>query len=313
MSHQKIKQLIDTVNHVIVGKDTQVRLLAAALLARGHVLLEDLPGMGKTVLAKTLAQAIGGSFHRLQFTSDLLPSDVVGLHYFNPKTSEFELRRGPVFTDVLLADEINRATPRTQSGLLECMEERQATIEGLTLPLPSTLFVMATQNPIESEGTYPLPEAQLDRFLFRISLGYGSRDDAREILRRFRSDAPLEKVEPVISVQEITEIQREVQLIHVSEAVENYVIDLTEATRQHKAVEVGISPRAMLALVRSAQAIAYIEGRNFVLPDDVKQVAPALFTHRMQLTMEAELHVTEGEVVEEILHTVPTPVEEGVR
>ncbi|MCK9905354.1 AAA family ATPase, partial [Frankia sp. Cpl3] len=169
------KLLIETVNRVIVGKETQVRLLVAAMLARGHVLLEDLPGMGKTVLAKTLAQAIGGSFNRLQFTSDLLPSDVVGLHYFNPKTSEFELRRGPVFTDVLLTDEINRATPRTQSGLLECMEERQATIEGVTLPIPSTLFVMATQNPIESEGTYPLPEAQLDRFLFRLSLGYGSR------------------------------------------------------------------------------------------------------------------------------------------
>ncbi|NGQ95985.1 MoxR family ATPase [Brevibacillus sp. SYP-B805] len=313
MSPSKTQLLIETVSRVMVGKEEQIRLLVAALLARSHVLLEDLPGMGKTMLAKTLAQAIGGTFHRLQFTSDLLPSDVVGLHYFNPQTSAFELRRGPVFTNVLLADEINRATPRTQSGLLECMEERQATIEGVTLPLPAVFFVIATQNPIESEGTYPLPEAQLDRFLLRLSLGYGTRDDAREILRRFRGDSPLARIEPVVSIDEIAAMQREVQEIHVSEAVEEYVIDLTEASRAHKAVEVGISPRAMLALVRSAQALAYIAGRGYVLPDDVKQVVPALFTHRLQLSLEAELHVTEAEVVNEILRSVPTPVEEGVR
>jgi MoxR-like ATPase len=312
MSHSKIQALLDNMNRVIVGKEQQVRLLVTALLARGHVLLEDLPGMGKTVLAKALALSIGGTYNRLQFTSDLLPSDVVGLHYFNPKTNEFELRRGPVFADILLADEINRATPRTQSGLLECMEERQVTIEGVTLPLSPTLLVLATQNPIESEGTYPLPEAQLDRFLFRLSLGYGSKQDAREILRRFRSQTPLEQVAPVISVEEIAAIQREVQTIHVSPAVEDYVIDLTEATRSHRSVEVGISPRAMLALVRAAQAVAYIDGRGYVLPDDVKQVAPALCTHRIRLSMEAELHVTEREVIEEILHTVPAPVEEGV-
>lgn len=309
MSHQNVQALMEAVNRVIVGKEDQVKLLVTALLARGHVLLEDLPGMGKTVLAKTLAQAIGGTYNRLQFTSDLLPSDVVGLHYFNPKTSEFELRRGPVFADVLLADEINRATPRTQSGLLECMEERQATIEGITLPLPSTLLVLATQNPIESEGTYPLPEAQLDRFLFKLSLGYGNREDAREILRRFREASPLEEVKPVISVEEIAAIQQEVRSIHVSTAVEDYVLDLTEATRTHRSIEIGISPRAMLALVRAAQAYAYLEGRRFVLPDDVKQVVPALCTHRITLSMEAELHVTEREVIEEILHTVQAPVE----
>jgi MoxR-like ATPase len=309
MSHQNVQSLMEAVNRVVVGKEQQVRLLVVALLARGHVLLEDLPGMGKTVLAKSLAQAIGGTYNRLQFTSDLLPSDVVGLHYFNPKTNEFELRRGPVFADVLLADEINRATPRTQSGLLECMEERQATIEGVTLPLPPTLLVLATQNPIESEGTYPLPEAQLDRFLFKLSLGYGSREDAREILRRFREASPLENVHPVISVEEIAAIQKEVQAVHVSQAVEDYVLDLTEATRAHRSVEIGISPRAMLALVRAAQSFAYVEGRSYVLPDDVKQVAPALCTHRIRLSMEAELHVTEAEVIDEILHTVPTPVE----
>jgi MoxR-like ATPase len=309
MSHQNVQSLMEAVNRVVVGKEQQVRLLVVALLARGHVLLEDLPGMGKTVLAKSLAQAIGGTYNRLQFTSDLLPSDVVGLHYFNPKTNEFELRRGPVFADVLLADEINRATPRTQSGLLECMEERQATIEGVTLPLPPTLLVLATQNPIESEGTYPLPEAQLDRFLFKLSLGYGSREDAREILRRFREASPLENVHPVISVEEIAAIQKEVQAVHVSQAVEDYVLDLTEATRAHRSVEIGISPRAMLALVRASQSFAYVEGRSYVLPDDVKQVAPALCTHRIRLSMEAELHVTEAEVIDEILHTVPTPVE----
>jgi MoxR-like ATPase len=312
MTHRPLDTLLESVNRVIVGKEPQIRLLVTALLARGHVLLEDLPGMGKTVLAKTLAQAIGGTYNRVQFTADLLPSDVVGLHVFNQQTSEFELRRGPVFADVLLADEINRATPRTQSGLLECMEERQVTIEGVTLPLPPTLLVIATQNPIESEGTYPLPEAQLDRFLFRLSLGYGSREDAREILRRFRTGSPLEQVEPVISVDEIAAMQRDVTAVHVSPAVEEYIIDLTEATRRHRSVETGLSPRAMLALLRSAQAAAYLDGRTYVLPDDVKAVFPALSVHRIRLSMEAELHVTEQEVIDDILKSVAAPVEEGV-
>lgn len=312
MTHPTLDSLLHAVSRVIVGKESQIRLLVTAMLARGHVLLEDLPGMGKTVLAKTLAQAIGGSYNRLQFTADLLPSDVVGLHVFNQRTSEFELRKGPVFADILLADEINRATPRTQSGLLECMEERQVTIEGVTLPLPSTMLVIATQNPIESEGTYPLPEAQLDRFLFKLSLGYGTREDAKEILRRFRSTSPLEDIEPVITVEQIAALQREVTTVHVSQAVEDYVIDLTEATRQHRSVEVGISPRAMLALLRSAQAYAFVSGRTYVLPDDVKAVFPSLAAHRIRLSMEAELHVTEQEVVEQILTSVPAPVEESV-
>lgn len=312
MTHPALDSLLTSVNRVIVGKEDQVRLLVTALLARGHVLLEDLPGMGKTVLAKTLAQAIGGTYNRLQFTADLLPSDVVGLHVFNQRTSEFELRKGPVFADVLLADEINRATPRTQSGLLECMEERQVTIEGVTLPLPSTMLVIATQNPIESEGTYPLPEAQLDRFLFRLSLGYGTREDAKEILRRFRSTSPLETVQPVISVEQIAALQKEVTAVHVSQAVEDYVIDLTEATRSHRSVDVGISPRAMLALLRAAQAYAFVSGRAYVLPDDVKAVFPSLAVHRIRLSMEAELHVTEQEVVAQIMSSVPAPVEESV-
>ncbi|RNB87030.1 MoxR family ATPase [Brevibacillus fluminis] len=313
MHAEKVQQLLHSINSVIVGKETEVRLLIAGLLARGHVLLEDLPGMGKTVLARTLAQSIGGAFQRLQFTSDLLPSDVVGLHFFNPKTGNFELRRGPVFADVLLADEINRATPRTQSGLLECMEERQATIEGVSLPLPEAFFVIATQNPIESEGTYPLPEAQLDRFLFRLSLGYGTRTDSLAIMRRFRTDSPLDDVQPVLGAQDIIQMQKEVRRVHVSEAVENYIIDLTEASRTHSSIEVGISPRAMLALVRASQAIAYIDGRSFVLPDDVKLAVPPLFTHRIRLTMEAELLQTERDVVQELLQSVPAPVETGVQ
>lgn len=312
MPQSSLRTLLDTVNRVIVGKDKQIRLLVTALLARGHVLLEDLPGMGKTVLAKTLAQSIGGTYNRVQFTADLLPSDIVGLHVFNQRSNDFELRKGPVFADILLADEINRATPRTQSGLLECMEERQVSIEGVTLPLSPAMLVIATQNPIESEGTYPLPEAQLDRFLFKISLGYGNREDSREILRRFRSQSPLEAIQPVISVDEIVALQQEVTKVHVSSTVEEYVIDLTEATRDNRSIEVGISPRAMLGLVRCAQASAFLDGRSFVLPDDVKHVFPSLATHRIRLSMEAELHVTEEEVVAEILKTVPTPVEESV-
>lgn len=312
MAHAALDNLIASVNRVIVGKEEQIRLLVTALLARGHVLLEDLPGMGKTVLAKTLAQAIGGTYNRLQFTADLLPSDVIGLHIFNQRTQEFELRKGPIFADVLLADEINRATPRTQSGLLEGMEERQVTIEGITLPLPPAMLVIATQNPIESEGTYPLPEAQLDRFLFKLSLGYGTREDSREILRRFRSESPLTEIEPVIRVDEIVALQQEVTGVHVSQAVEEYVIDLTEATRTHRSVEVGLSPRAMLALLRCTQAAAFLSGRSYVLPDDVKWVFPSLATHRIRLSMEAELHVTESEVVEQILKSVATPVEESV-
>jgi MoxR-like ATPase len=312
MAHPTLDNLLASMNRVIVGKDQQIRLLVTALLARGHVLVEDLPGMGKTVLAKTLAHAIGGTYNRLQFTADLLPSDVIGLHVYNQRTQDFELRKGPVFADVLLADEINRATPRTQSGLLEGMEERQVTIEGITLLLPPAMLVIATQNPIESEGTYPLPEAQLDRFLFKLSLGYGTREDSREILRRFRSESPLNEIREVIRVEEIAALQREVTLVHVSQAVEEYVIDLTEATRTHRSVEVGISPRAMLALLRSAQAAAFLAGRSFVLPDDVKRVFPCLATHRIRLSMEAELHVTESEVVEQILKSVPTPVEESV-
>lgn len=313
MQQDKIQKLLETINTVVVGKEKEVRLLVAGLLARGHVLLEDLPGMGKTVLAKTLAQTIGGAFQRLQFTADLLPSDVVGLHYFNPKTSDFELRRGPVFTDVLLADEINRATPRTQSGLLECMEERQTSIEGTSLTLSPAFFVIATQNPIESEGTYPLPEAQLDRFLFRLSLGYGTRSDSLEMMRRFRNDSPLNQVSAVVTIEEILFMQQEVRQVHVSEAVETYIIDLTEASRTHPSIEIGISPRAMLSLVRAAQAVAYVEGRNYVLPDDVKLVVPPLFTHRIRLTMEAELLLMESDVVHELLLLVPAPVEEGVR
>ncbi|HZG79835.1 MAG TPA: MoxR family ATPase [Brevibacillus sp.] len=312
MPQSSIRTLLDTVNRVIVGKDKQIRLLVTALLARGHVLLEDLPGMGKTVLAKTLAQSIGGTYNRVQFTADLLPSDIVGLHVFNQRSNDFELRKGPVFADILLADEINRATPRTQSGLLECMEERQVSIEGVTLPLSPAMLVIATQNPIESEGTYPLPEAQLDRFLFKISLGYGNREDSREILRRFRSQSPLEAIQPVISVDEIVALQQEVTKVHVSSTVEEYVIDLTEATRDNRSIEIGISPRAMLALVRCAQASAFLDGRSFVLPDDVKHVFPSLATHRIRLSMEAELHVTEEEVIAEIMKTVPTPVEESV-
>ena len=299
------------VEQVIVGKADVIDLILVALLCEGHVLLEDVPGIGKTMLAKSIARTLDCSFRRIQFTPDLLPSDVTGVAFFNQREQEFEFRAGPIFSQVVLADEINRATPRTQSALLECMEERQVTTEGETRPLPRPFLVLATQNPIELEGTFPLPEAQLDRFLLRLAIGYPNEADEKEIVRRFRVSNPLDELPPVLSVSELVAMQRVCREVHVAEAIEDYIVRLVRATRLHGSIELGVSPRGTLALYRTAQAFAAIHGRLFVLPDDVKHLAPAVLTHRLITSAQSRLRGrATHDVLGEVIASVPAPVEE---
>ncbi|MGD0795891.1 MAG: MoxR family ATPase [Dehalococcoidales bacterium] len=299
------------VERVIVGKGEVVELAIVALLCEGHILFEDVPGLGKTVLAKSLAKSLGCSFRRIQCTPDLLPSDITGTYIFNQKTADFEFRPGPVMAQIVLADEINRATPRTQSALLEAMQERQVTTEGETRPLPRPFLVMATQNPIELEGTFPLPEAQLDRFLLKIQIGYPSAEDDRLILERFRRTDPLEELLPVVASADLLKMQRDCREVHVNADVEDYVIRLIHATRKHAAVELGASPRAMLALYNAAQALAAIRGRAFVTPDDVKYMFKPVLIHRIIPKSESRLHGQKAEqTLKEIMDSVAVPVEE---
>jgi len=306
----KIKE---NVEKVIIGKSDVVELAVVALLCEGHILFEDVPGLGKTVLARSLARSLGCTFRRIQCTPDLLPSDVTGTYIFNQKTSDFEFRAGPVMAQIVLADEINRATPRTQSALLEAMQERQVTTEGETRALPRPFLVMATQNPIELEGTFPLPEAQLDRFLLKIQIGYPSEDDDRLILERFRAADPLQELEPVVSAADLLKMQKECREIHVSDDVRDYVIRLIRATRVHAAVELGASPRAMLALFNASQALAAVRGRAFVMPDDVKYLFKPALIHRIIPKSESRLHGQKAEqMLKEIMDSVAVPVEESV-
>lgn len=301
----------ENIARVIVGKDDVVELLLIALFCEGHVLLEDVPGIGKTTLAKSLARSLGCSFQRIQFTPDLLPSDVTGVNVYNQKSGEFEYRPGPILAQIVLADEINRAGPRTQSALLEAMEERQVTVDGLTHPLPRPFLVLATQNPIELEGTFPLPEAQVDRFFMQLAIGYPGEAEERAVLRRFREDNPLDTLTPVVSAEQVLEIQRAVRKVFVHPAVEEYIVRLTRATRQHRAIRLGASPRGSLALYRAAQARAAIQGRAFVLPDDVKHLLQPILAHRIIITSEARVR---GRAVQDVLNEiaaeVPVPVEE---
>jgi len=300
------------ISRVIVGKESVIEMALAALLCEGHLLIEDVPGIGKTMLAKSLARTLGCTFRRLQCTPDLLPSDITGLHFFNQKTQEFEFRPGPVFTNILLADEINRATPRTQAALLECMEERQVTLETGTVPLGRPFMVIATQNPVELQGTFPLPEAQLDRFLMQLPIGYPSAADEAEILRRFRTHNPLDGLDTVTGPDDLLRLQHAVREVHVSPAVEDYIVAIVRATRAHPEVELGASPRGSLGLYRTAQALAAIRGRAHVLPDDVKELVPCVLPHRLITTAQARLRERGArEIAQEILKAVPAPVEAG--
>lgn len=298
------------IRQVIVGKDAIVELLLAALLSEGHVLLEDVPGVGKTVLAKSLARAVGCTFRRVQCTPDLLPADIVGVSVFNQRTQGFEFHPGPIFTEILLVDEINRATPRTQAALLEAMEERQVTVEGQTRPLGRPFLVLATQNPIELAGTFPLPEAQLDRFLMRLSLGYPTPEEEASILDRFERGNPGEGLTPVADPERLVAAASAVRSVTVAAPVRDYIVGLVQATRSHPALALGASPRASLALRRAAQALAAVRGRSYVLPDDVKELAFPVLGHRMIPTGQSRLRGTAlADVLGEILTRVPVPVE----
>jgi len=305
-----MEQVVSNVERVIVGKREVIELTLVALLCEGHVLIEDVPGTGKTTLAKALARSLGCSFQRIQFTPDLLPSDVTGLYFFNQKTQEFEFRPGPIMAQIVLADEINRATPRTQAALLEAMQERQVSVDLETKPLPRPFLVLATQNPIELEGTFPLPEAQVDRFLMKIKLGYPSEQDENEMLLRYEHEDPLETLQPVLPSEMLLEFQSEVRSIRVEESVRQYLVRMTRASREHPAVELGVSPRGTLALYKTAQALAALRGRDYVIPDDIKYLAPSVLTHRIMIHPQTRLRGrTPEQVIAEIADSVPVPVE----
>ncbi len=304
------QRILANVQKVIVGKDEVIELLIAAVLCEGHVLLEDVPGTGKTTLARALAISLGCTFRRIQFTPDLLPSDVTGLSWFNQKRQEFEFRPGPVMSQVVLADEINRATPRTQSALLEAMQERQVTADGVTRALDRPFMVLATQNPIELEGTFPLPEAQIDRFLVRVAIGYPSQAEENAILQRFRLEDPLPALQPVTSPAEILTLQQTRRQIRVEDSVRDYIVRIARATRENGDVQLGASPRATLALYQTAQAWAAIRGRDFVLPDDIKRTAPYVLSHRLMISPQAQLRGrTAHQLIDDIVTSVPVPVE----
>lgn len=301
----------ENVARVIVGKSDVVDLSLVALFSEGHILFEDVPGIGKTTLAKALARSLGCTFHRIQFTPDLLPSDVTGLAVYNQKTQEFEFRAGPIMSQVVLADEINRATPRTQSALLEAMQERQITVDGATRLLPRPFLVLATQNPIELEGTFPLPEAQVDRFFIRLKLGYPTEDEESAILLRFERDEPLENLQAVADPAALIELERAVRTVRVESSIRDYMIAIVRATRAHASVELGASPRGSLYLYRAAQAYAALHGRDFVLPDDVKYLTPFVLTHRLIISAQTRLRGRSAEqVVKDVVDSVPVPVEQ---
>lgn len=302
------RRLVENIERVIFGKRDAVELAVIGLLAQGHLLIEDVPGVGKTMLAKAMARSIGGTFRRIQFTPDMLPSDITGVSIFNPGTRAFEFRPGPIMANIVLADEINRATPKTQAALLEAMEEHQVSVDGVTYALPQPFLVLATQNPIEYEGTFPLPEAELDRFMLRIRLGYPSRKDELAILEAQQFRHPIETLEQVVQLEELRRAQEEIRGVYVSAEVKGYLLEIVERTREHPDVYLGSSPRGALALFRTAQARAVLRGREYVLPDDVKALVLPCLAHRLILNPEARMReLTPEQVLIEIMNRVPVP------
>ena len=300
--------IADNVKRVIIGKDAAIEQGVIAIICQGHILIEDVPGVGKTMLARSLARTVGSSFRRIQFTPDLLPSDITGVSIYNQQSSTFELREGPVFSQVVLADEINRATPKTQSALLESMEERQVTVEGVTRPVPRPFTVMATQNPVEYEGTFPLPEAQLDRFLLMIHLGYPSNEEELAIVDSQAMSHPIDKLDAVSTPEEVVQLQESVKTVYVDELIKQYIIAISDATRKHEDISLGASPRGSLALFRGAQARALIRGRDYVLPDDIKPLAVPMLSHRIIVSAAARMRGVSGkDAISAIVEQVPVP------
>lgn len=311
--NEQIEKIIRNIEKVMIGKREIAELSIVSLLAGGHVLLEDVPGVGKTMMVRALSKSLGASFKRIQFTPDLLPSDVIGVSIYNPKTLQFEFRPGPIVGNIVLADEINRTSPKTQAALLESMEEASITVDGDTIQLPKPFFVMATQNPIEYEGTYPLPEAQLDRFLLKIKMGYPTKDEEIEVLRRAEKTLPIEQINAVLTVVQLVELQRQVKDVHVEDNIKEYIVSLSQNTRFHDKVYLGVSPRASIALMRVSQAYAFMQGRGYVVPDDVQYLAKFVFGHRIILKPEARYEgATEEQVIENVLRNTHVPVKRYV-
>lgn len=307
--NEKIERVLENINKVMIGKEEEAMLSLVALLAQGHVLLEDVPGVGKTMLVRTLAKSLDCDFRRIQFTPDLLPADVTGVSIYNPKELEFEFRSGPILGNIVLADEINRTSPKTQSALLEGMEEKNVTVDGRTIPLKQPFFVMATQNPIEYEGTYPLPEAQLDRFILKMKLGYPSPGQEMQMLEATSKTHPIEAISAVMDRDELLAVQEEVKDVYIDRNVQQYIINLVTGTRENSAIYLGVSPRGSIALMKAAKAYAYIYGRDYVLPDDVKYLAPFILAHRIILNTEAKYDgLTSDSVVEKIVQHTHVPI-----